>query len=80
MQVKLGDIYTNGVNFWIVTMAIKTQCLSCGNPLADRIQLNPIVANGDFSRGEIWFLDKIITRVEDIKPHAWKVGEIKLYK
>lgn len=74
MKPKFGDIYTNGINYWIVTFAGGVCCPQCGAGVQYQVKLTPVV----FSNGKPRHLENSspIIGLDSIKPHARKVGEL----
>jgi hypothetical protein len=74
MKPKFGDIYTNGINHWIVTLAGMVCCPQCCAGVQYRVELRPII----FSNGIPRHIEKSqpIIGIDSIKPDAHKVGEL----
>lgn len=80
--MKFGEIYTNGINYWMVTYVSKPLEL-CNNPnhvsfYSNRHELRPVVMrkNGEPSH----FVGVYNGQLSDIKPYARLVGKMVFEK
>lgn len=76
--MKFGDIYTNGINYWMVTL-VPEPPIPCNNPnhigfYSTRHELRPVVL--DKMGNPEYFVGRYDGQIEDIKPSAKLIGRL----
>lgn len=72
--MKFGDIYTNGINHYVVVANYETACFHCGKPGKHEVKLMACC----YEDGEVKYLHKWKEfSPSDIMPHLTLVKEIK---
>lgn len=64
---KLGDIYTNGINHWVVTVSYDKKC-ECGKVIGRHVDVNPLLMDENGKPYAIANYGR--TKLNTIKPYA----------
>lgn len=66
--IRFGDIYTNGINYWMVVAVHGNKCACSCHSYMRRHEIRPVVL--DENSEPAYFVGYYEGQIKDIKPHA----------